>query len=101
MLFSPKGHIRGLVLSEGEPWWAPLRRAFRAGISLIGHLIASLILIGCFWVVEQAIRRLWQDGEPLLYGRVPLKYLFHTLDVAVFAVFIVWGVIEAHRNLRG
>jgi hypothetical protein len=70
-------------------------------VALVGHLLVSLVLIGCFWVIEQAIKQLWGKSEPLLYGRVPLKYLFDTLDVAVFAVFIVWGVIEAHRNLKG
>ena len=88
-------------MAEGERWWAPLRRAFRAAVALIGHLFISLVLIACFWAIEQTIKWLWHGAEPLLYGRVPLKYLFDTLDVAVFAVFIVWGVIEAHRNLKG
>jgi hypothetical protein len=88
-------------VTDEEPWWAPLRRAFRAAIALIGHLFISLVLIGCFWVVEQVIRWLWQGEEPLLYGKVPLRYLFDTLDVAVFGVFIVWGVIEANWKLKG
>lgn len=37
----------------------------------------------------------------MLYDRIPLKWLFHTMDLGILIVFVVWGVIEAHRKLRG
>jgi hypothetical protein len=86
---------------DWEPWWAPLRRGFRAAMALVGHLIVAVAFIICIWVVDGAIRELWQTQEPLLWRKVPLRYLFDTLDAVVFGLLAVWGVIDAYRELRG
>lgn len=87
-------------MADDEKWWAPLRRAFRAGIAFIGHLAVSLVLVGCIRALELAIRWLWGGEEPLLFERVPLQYLFHALDLAVILILIYWGTVEAFRKLK-
>jgi hypothetical protein len=70
-------------------------------MALVGHLIVAVAFIICIWVVDGAIRELWQTQEPLLWRKVPLRYLFDTLDAVVFGLLAVWGVIDAYRELRG
>jgi TRAP-type mannitol/chloroaromatic compound transport system permease small subunit len=86
---------------DWEPWWAPLRRGFRAAVALVGHLLVALTFIICIWVVDETIRELWHTQEPLLWRTVPLRYLFDTLDAVVFGLLAFWGVVDAYRELRG
>jgi hypothetical protein len=88
-------------MHEQEPIWGPILRAGRAAIAFLGHFIIGMVLIVGIWATERMILWLWEGRDPQLYGRIPLKYLFDTLDLAVFSVFIVWGTIEAHRKLKG
>lgn len=88
-------------MGDDEPTWGPLRRAFRAAVAFFGHLCFSLLFVTGIWLLEQHIRLLYGQEEPMLYDRIPLKWLFHTMDLGILIVFVVWGVIEAHRKLRG
>jgi len=93
-----RNHVK---MGNQEPWFGSLERAFRAALALVGHLALGLLMLGGIWVTEHWFRWLWGEAEPMLYGRVPLRYLFDTMDVAILIVFTVWGAWEAHRQLRG
>jgi hypothetical protein len=88
-------------MADTEPFWAPLQRVGRAVIAFLGHLLLIAIFLVGVWLVEQLVHKLWGDTEPLIWGRVPLRWLFDTADVLLFAVFTTWGAIDAHRKLRG
>jgi hypothetical protein len=88
-------------MPDRESIWAPPQRAFRAAVAFVGHLILGLVLVTGTWIMEQFFHWLWGEKEPLLYGRIPLKWLFDTVDMAILGVFIVWGAVEAHRKLKG
>ena len=45
-------------------------------------------------------RLLSGSQEILIYGVLPLSYLFQTVDVAMIALFGAFGIIEAARALR-
>jgi hypothetical protein len=87
-------------MAKKESIWAPTRRAVRAAVALLGHMFLSLLAILGFWLVEQVIGRLWTDQEPMIYGQIPLKWLFHTIDVGIIATFGWCGISEAYRKLR-
>jgi hypothetical protein len=70
------------------------------GNSFIGHLVLALLLVSLLWVFERFFHFLWGAHEPLLFGKVPLKWLFDAMDLSLLLVFGVWGVIEANHKLK-
>ena len=84
-----------------EPLLKPLHKALRAAVAFVGHLALGAVLVTGIWGMELYIHYLWGEREPLLFDRVPLKYLFDTVDLAVLGVFIFWGAYEANEKLRG
>jgi hypothetical protein len=88
-------------MADRESIFGPVWRAFRAAVAFLGHLMLVLLLVFSIWALEQLVVWLWGQREPMLYGIIPLKWLFNTMDAAIFLVFTVWGAIEAHRKLKG
>lgn len=75
--------------------FAPLRKAARAGVAILGHvLILCLVVLG-IWLVEEFVHLLFHGQEVRLFGTLPLTYLFQAIDAALIVVFGVFGVIEA------
>ncbi len=50
--------------------------------------------------VHYLILALNHGEEMLVYGRLPLSYLFQTIDLAMIGVFGYYGVLEAIRIMR-
>jgi hypothetical protein len=85
---------------HGWGWWLePLRWPVRAVIVLLGHVLLALVLITVIWALEGYAH--WLNGGelPLLWGKVPLKWAFDTMDAGVLVLFIARGLIEAAREL--
>lgn len=78
-------------------WYAPFVKLLRATAYISSHTLVALFLIGAITVIERWIHEV---GDPILFGRVPLRWFFDTMDVAILLVFITYGVIEAIRAFR-
>jgi len=77
-----------------------LYRALRAAVIFICHAALACVIVVCVWVVDQLIRLLGHDSTGmLLFGRVPLAYLFQTIDVVMIVLFGLAGAIEAAKEL--
>jgi hypothetical protein len=50
--------------------------------------------------VDRLILPLNHRQEMMVYGCLPLSYLFQTIDLAMIAVFGFYGVIKAIRIMR-
>lgn len=80
-------------------WKTPIRDAGQTAIHIVCHLaLAALILVG-IWALERLTSLLWSE-TPLLFGTLPLKYVFHGMDLAVLVVFGFYGTIAIARALR-
>jgi hypothetical protein len=77
-----------------------IHRALRAAVIFLSHAFLACVLVFGFWVVDLFIRLLSGSQEIMIYGVLPLRYLFQTVDVATIALFGAFGVIEAARALR-
>lgn len=73
-----------------ELLWGPLR----AICVLIGHFAVLSVLIIGFWYTEDLIALLFGQDDPMLWGRMPLNYLFQTVD----AVLSLWLSYSAGRT---
>jgi hypothetical protein len=79
----------------------PLRQALRASIVFAGHLaITALNLIG-IWLVEQLIHWLWGEEDPVLFGRLPLQYVFDLLHAGILMTLFFWGVVAINDVYKG
>ena len=78
-----------------------LHKAARAEVAVIGHTLIAAVLIVCASGVEHLILLVNGGHDPLVYGRLPLSYLFQTIDIAMIGVFGFFGLVEAIRIMRG
>ena len=79
------------------PWYAPFIRLLRATSYITSHTFVALLLVGAITLVERWIHEV---GDPILFGRVPLRWFFDVMDVAILVVFITFGIIEAIRAFK-
>ncbi len=77
-----------------------LLRAVSGAVVVLGHLLIAMVLVVAIWIVDRLILYLNGGREILVYDRLPLSYLFQTIDVAMIGVFGVFGVLEAIRAMR-
>jgi hypothetical protein len=89
-----------LMMVKSESDWAPIARVKRAAIVFLGHLLLCVLVVLAVFVIELLIKWLWGANEPLIFDRVPLKWLFQLIDVCILAVFGVAGTLEAFHKLR-
>jgi hypothetical protein len=76
-----------------HPWYTPLGRGLRAGAFFTAHLAVALVIIAGIHLIQSALAFL---GNPLLFGLVPVKYIFDAVDVFVLLEFVVFGSMEAY-----
>jgi hypothetical protein len=77
-----------------------LLKALRAAVVVVGHAFIAAVLVGCASAVDHLILYLNDGHEMMVYNRLPLSYLFQTVDVALIGVFGIFGVLEAIEIMR-
>lgn len=80
---------------------SPLQRARAALVELFVHTVIIVALLGAFWVVEKWVYTLWGTQERLLFGRLPLHYMFDLADAAVLMYFLAYGSYLVIRAYQG
>jgi hypothetical protein len=81
-------------------WYEPIIKAARATIVFLSHLLLGAVILG-------GIRgfQWWYNfvgaKSGLLWGAVPLEWLFDGLDFGIVVLFVFWGLIDANRAFRG
>jgi hypothetical protein len=80
--------------------WESLTKALRAAVIVVGHALIAAALVVSASGVEHLIRYLNEGHDLLIYGQLPMSYLFQTIDIAMIGVFGVFGVIEAVKIMR-
>jgi hypothetical protein len=73
----------------------PLWKVLRAARFFVSHTGIAAVIITCIWALEFWFRTLWGQADPLLFDVLPLRYLFHAIDVGVIGVFGWYTVCSA------
>ena len=84
------------TLGFWEPLWREgltFSRAFRAACFLLVHVISALLLVAAITAIQ---RLLIGAGDPKLYGWIPLRYVFDTMDLGVLLAFFLFGFMEVY-----
>jgi hypothetical protein len=87
-----KTKAKAISEKKSEKWYAPLAKARRALIEWAAHLLVVVGILLGIRAVEEIIHRLWQSNDRLLFGRLPLSYVFDAADLAVLIGFLSYGV---------
>lgn len=88
------------IAAAASEWRESLGRARHALIEWLSHLIVVAGLLLGFHAIEALLHFLGQDNR-LLFGRLPLTYLFDAGDAALVVGFLIYGVysvLNAYRS---
>jgi TRAP-type C4-dicarboxylate transport system permease small subunit len=77
------------------------KRALLAALALVIHTVLIAVAIGTVYATEKWIHLLWSETDPLLFDRVPYRFLFQAIDCVFIALFGGMGVRDAFHILRG
>ncbi len=88
---------------DREKWYEPWFRLRRGAAELIAHgaMLALILLI--IRGIESLMGRLW-GAEKLLFGVIPVRYVFDGADLVLLAVFLtigIWAILSAYFRKRG
>ncbi len=75
-------------------------RALRAAVIFLCHAFLACVLVFGAWLVDAFIHLLSGSSEILIYGVLPISYLFQTVDLVMIALFGAVGAIQAAKVLR-
>jgi len=77
----------------GQSWQEPVVKAGKATTVFLSHLILGSIILGGIRAFHWWYKLVGaQDG--LLWNKVPMEWLFDTLDFGILCLFIFWGLIS-------
>jgi hypothetical protein len=87
----------------GEFAFENFLHAMKIAIVLLAHVVVASIVLLTIYVIEAIFHSFWplQEHEPKLFDMWPLKYLFHTMDAAVVAIFVVFSMLQVISVFRG
>lgn len=78
-----------------------LRKYAKVAFAFVCHLgLIAISILGIFGL-EHLFHYLWGETEPLLFGRVPLRWMFEAVDIAIIALYAYRFIREANEILRG
>ena len=86
------------MAAEDDPWFRPLITAVRAGAFMLAHALTACVIIVTLTIVSALLKLV---GEPKLFGRFPLSYVFDGIDVIMLVAFGAFGIIDAIKVFRG
>jgi hypothetical protein len=64
-----------------------VRKVLRAALFFVSDTVIGAVIITCIWALSLLFSALWGQADPLLFDRLPLRYLFDAIDVGVIGVF--------------
>lgn len=70
----------------------PFNNSINAIVELIAHLLVVAALLVGFRVIELLLDFLWETHDKVLFGIIPVAYIFEAADFAILCAFLVNGI---------
>jgi hypothetical protein len=80
-----------------EPWYSAFQTAWRWGSFIAAHAIVALLLLAVIVIIQWAVL---QVGDPKLFDKIPLRYIFDGMDLGILVAFVILGTAEAIAVFR-
>ena len=74
------------------PWYTSYRNARDRIGYVLCHLAVVVVIIGSIEIVRYLVHLI---GNPMLYDKVPIGYIFDTVELGIIVPFIILGSLEA------
>jgi hypothetical protein len=84
-----------------EFWREPATKTCRVVAVLVSDLVMAIFILGCVGALHQVYRIINEGQDILLWGRIPLSWLFDSLEFGAIILFILYGLVDLYRALRG
>ena len=78
-------------------WGQPFVKAFKSICYLVAHAIVAVAVLGVMSLIQWVIAL---DGNPRLFDKFPISYIFHAADIVILIVFLTYGTIDAIHVFR-
>jgi hypothetical protein len=89
-------------MGENRKPFAHVRRALRVIEPLVSHFVILLIILTLMRGLEYYINLLWgENSPPMLYGTIPWKWVFDSIDLALILIFAGLAARDCYREFRG
>src|SRR4051794_8714714 len=95
------GLLKGIVAEVEHDPVVLAKRAALAATALFIHTALIAAAIATVYGTEKWIHFLWSDTDPLLFDRVPYRFLFQAIDCVFIGLFGGMGVRDAFHILKG
>ncbi len=99
-------HYRGLLQEDEEGrarlmpdphWYSPIWKSLHLATIAAGHTLVAVVLFSGGLYLHRLVV---ENGDELLYDRVPLRYIVDTMDLAVLGSYIVFGTRSFARAIK-
>lgn len=78
--------------TQEDRWYSPFIRTGSALLELLAHCLVVAGLLTAIRLFEMLVHWLWGPGEYLFFGKIPLKYIVDSADLAILVGFLTYGV---------
>jgi hypothetical protein len=79
-------------------WSGPLQKTSRALLEWACHLLLVSAILTGIWLIERLLGLLWTGGPPVLFGLVPIKFIFDGADLGILCALLFYGVYTVVRS---
>ena len=81
-----------------DPWYSAFETAWRWGSFIAAHALVAMLLLGVVALLQRLVLLL---GDPKLFDKIPLRYIFDGMDLGILLAFVIIGTVEAVTVFRG
>jgi hypothetical protein len=64
----------------------------------VGHIIYAAVALGGIQIIRWLVGHTAEDY--LLFDRLPLRYVFHFMDLVVLLIIVAWAVWDGIKHMR-
>ena len=75
-------------------------KTLNAALLLVCHFGLATILIVGFHFIEVVVKFIGSNGGDLVFGLLPLGYIFQAVDVAMIVLVAATGLLDTYKALR-
>jgi hypothetical protein len=73
-------------------WGVSFEKALGWGAYVLAHAFVAVLLIAAIGIVQEF---LYLIGDPRLFDKIPIRYIFDGMDVAILVGFFALTALEA------
>ena len=87
--------------NSNDQWYRPFFDLRRGAAALAAHTAMLILVLGAFRGVQKALEWYWGGMEVLLFGKLPVRYVFDGADLLMLLGFLTVGLFFVLKAYMG